>query len=83
MKRTVRRAAKRRAKANPPLAIFANPRGAPLLSKQVIAIAYRHAEDGKQYKHEFAPGVEMRCLPDGSIHIRSPRGVRLWGDYTT
>jgi len=71
----------KRTRRNPPLVVFANPRGGLCMSREVIQIAYRHADDGKLYRHEFARGVHMQALPDGSLHIHAAGNKRLWGEY--
>lgn len=45
---------RRRVRNNPPLVIFSNPRGARIVSHDVIEIKYRHADDGRLYRHRFA-----------------------------
>lgn len=65
---------------NPPLVMFGNPPDDGLMSEGVKLIAYEHAEDGELYLHEFADGVEMEALEDGSVSIGHPEhGV--WSDY--
>ncbi len=73
--------ARRRLRHNPPLVTFGNPPRGEIMSKRVFEVAYKHTADGKAYKHEFAAGVCMEALPDGSIRIYSMRGKRLWGDF--
>lgn len=71
-----------RARRNPPLAIFANPpKGSKVLSRECHSIAYRHAEDGKLYRHDFEHnGVCIYLLPDGSLLIKH-KTLRLWEDF--
>ena len=59
---------------NPPLLIWGNPRGkgAVVLSKRVYDIAYRHVEDGQDYKHEFSAGTWL------FTHDKAPDQVTLW-----
>ncbi len=76
-----RPSARSRLRHNPPLVTFGNPPRGEIMSKRVFEVAYKHATDGKAYKHEFAAGVCMEALPDGSIRIYSMRGKRLWGDF--
>jgi len=64
---------------NPPLVFFDNPPG--IMSEDVKLIGYEHAEDGELYLHEFAGGVEMEALPDGSISIRHP-SRRVWREFS-
>jgi len=66
-------------KRNPPLVFFDNP-GPGLMSPSVKLIGYEHADDGELYLHEFAGGVEMEALPDGSISIRHP-SRRVWREF--
>lgn len=48
------------------------------LSKRVYEVAYKHDDDGKDYKHDFGPGVCLELLSDGSIRIYSMSGKPLW-----
>lgn len=66
-------------KRNPPLVVFGNPRR-PIISKRVYEIAYKHAEDGKAYKHDFASGVCCELLPDGSARLYRMDGKPVWED---
>lgn len=69
---------------NPPLTILGNPalprglRVSRQLSRRVFAIQYKHVQDGKDYQHDFASGVCMELLNDGSIRVYSMTGKRLW-----
>lgn len=80
-----RRTSSSRTRGNPPLVVFGNPRGATrgahILSREIHAIKYKHASDGKLYEHKFARGSAIELLPDGSIRVFSPTGVRLWNDF--
>lgn len=49
-----------------------------LIGLEVYEIRYRHATDGKDYKHEFETGVMLLGKPDGSLKIESATGVKLW-----
>ncbi len=72
------------ARPNPPLVVLGNPgksRGSQILSKNIISIRYQHAADGDYYEHKFKKGSVIELLPDGSIRVFNPRGVKLWGDY--
>lgn len=69
---------------NPPLVAFANPpalRSVALQSGRVYELAYRHIDDGKDYKHKFGPGVCMQLLDDGSIRLYHEHGKPLFGDF--
>jgi hypothetical protein len=71
-------------KQNPPLVVLGNPgksRGSHVLSKNIVSIRYKHVADGDYYEHKFKAGSCIELLPDGSIRVFSPRGVKLWGDY--
>lgn len=61
----------RRRRRNPVLAIVTNP---PKILGQVHSIAYRHAEDGQDYVHEFGPSVDMKALGDGYLSIKHGSG---------
>jgi hypothetical protein len=63
---------------NPPLVLFGNPPGP--MSEDVAFIGYQHNEDGEWYIHEFAGGVEMDALPDGSIAIHHPE-KEIWKEF--
>lgn len=45
----------RRARKNPPLVTFGNPRrrGTQLMSENVVDIRYQHVDDGQYYHHKF------------------------------
>ena len=67
-------------RANPPLAIFhPNPPG--VMSERVYHLAYRHAEDGENYIHEFGPDVIMEAQEDGSIAVYHRNGRPVWRDF--
>lgn len=58
-----------------------NPPGARTIGAQVMQIKYRHAGDGKYYRHDFErAGTRLTAQPDGSLRIANPT-ARLWGDY--
>lgn len=60
--------------ANPALAVFgANP---PLLSRDVQAVLYRHAENGKDYVHPFGTGTTVTNKRDGSTVVRAGSHAR-------
>ena len=46
----------------------ANPPG-DVMSERVYSLAYRHQDDGRDYKHDFGPGVRMIAMRDGSIRL--------------
>lgn len=75
------------------LGIHANPASIPLLgrdrnriggermSNRVLAVEYQHQEDGKEYRHDFRPGVQMIAEADGNIRLQhSKPGHSLWED---
>lgn len=64
------------------LTVFANPRRskAAVLSQHVEQVRYRHAEDGKWYKHDFDPGASIELMRDGSARIRRKDGKPVWFD---
>lgn len=66
-------------KGNPPLTVFkANPPGT--MSERTWFLAYRHAEDGEDYIHDFGPGVRMEAQEDGSVLLSHP--IRpIWRDF--
>ena len=72
---------------NPPLMLFhANPPDqAAEMSDDVVAIWYRHTEDGELYEHQFErslfDGVHMDAEPDGSINIYNPEKP-VWDDFS-
>lgn len=69
---------------NPTLGILAANPGTPkivkVLSKGAYEIAYRHTEDGKNYWHEFAPGIHIGLLSDGNVILWHPT-KRLWRKF--
>lgn len=75
---------------NPPLHVRRMlPKGSRFvgqLSREVIELKYRHADDGKLYSHDFdtRPGVNMFAIegPDGhAILIVGSEGQSLWEDF--
>lgn len=73
-----------RPRHNPPLVVLGNPgksKGSHILSKNIHSIRYQHEADGGFYEHKFKRGSYIELLPDGSIRVFNPRGVKLWGDY--
>lgn len=74
---------------NPPmLAVFSNPgpsaggrRPAGRWSRRVYEVRYQHAEDGKDYKHTFEPGVSLKAGSNGSVTLYRPDGRTLWEDF--
>lgn len=73
------------ARKNPPLVVWGrrNPPedGGAMFGSQVHQIRYRHASDGGNWFHDFAPGVQMFAEPDGSVSIRHRDGRRVWEDF--
>jgi hypothetical protein len=65
---------------NPTLAVLGNPpaRVVGTLSRRLYELRYKHASDGKDYRHPFGPGASILLLADGSVLIRSKQ--RLWED---
>lgn len=63
---------------NPPLAVYALN---PPMSHRVYAIEYKHAEDGKDYRHDFQTGVLMAPQSDGSLVIRHKANKPLVEDF--
>jgi len=57
---------------NPPAKV------AGTLSRRLYELRYKHAADGKDYRHPFGPGASVLLLTDGSVLIRSKK--RLWAD---
>lgn len=58
------------------------PDGSTMIGLQVYEIRYRHATDGKDYKHVFeTDGVMMLGMPDGSIRIESANGLKMWETF--
>jgi hypothetical protein len=82
-KGTPRRQVKKRARKNPSLFVVgANPgtrraRG-KLFGKNVHKVYYEHATEGYRV-HEFASGVKLEGLPDGSVRLYHPK-KRIWED---
>lgn len=48
---------------------------------RVIEIRYRHAEDGKLYRHPFGAGVVAEVLPDGSVLLYHAKGKPLAREF--
>lgn len=48
-----------------------------MVGDQVHQIRYRHAEDGKDYFHDFGPGTVMYVLQGGGLLIEHP-DHKLW-----
>jgi hypothetical protein len=65
---------------NPTLAVLGNPPAKVVgtLSRRLYELRYKHASDGKDYRHPFGPGASVLLLADGSVLIRSKQ--RLWED---
>lgn len=67
---------------NPPLVtMLGNPRGRHLLSKQVQAVLYVHAEDGGYYCHGFG-NADLKLKTHGDAvridGLKSRTGVEAW-----
>jgi hypothetical protein len=56
---------------NPPLVIVNPPRRGELFADAVYAIEYRHAHDGKRYRHDF------EYPEDVSLVIKGSRAVEI------
>lgn len=52
------------------------------MSRRVASLSYRHAEDGHWYKHDFAPGVDLRPRADGSVELSRPDGKPVWDRFS-
>lgn len=63
---------------NPELVFLENPGEA--IGRRVHQLRYNHAEDGRNYYHDFGPGVRMEGREDGSVLLYHPR-KRLWKDF--
>lgn len=75
------KAAAKRLRRNPPLVVFeSNPPGGRI-GEEVMAVWYRHADDGLPYVHEFGPGVELYADDDGTVHLEHADGRELWADF--
>lgn len=48
---------------------------------RVYSVTYRHADDGRDYKHDFKPGVELIARPNGSLELASSSGKQLYADF--
>lgn len=70
----------KRHQKNPPLLVLGNP-GRRLITEDVHSIAYRHAEDGKPYRHDFRRGVQVTLNRDGSGTLRHRDGRPIWADF--
>lgn len=81
-----------RYRGNPELLIFNPPaerrwhtRQGGVLSEEARELRYRHAENGKLYRHPFETDVTVRAIvgPEGAhdILLASPHGLHLWEDF--
>ena len=55
-----------------------------LMSTEVHAVLYRHIEDGKQYRHDFAHETSLIALLHGEANdvlITSPDGFPIWQEF--
>lgn len=73
-------------RANPSLVLWANPGKVAdefVLSRRVYEVGYRHEDDGKDYRHEFATGVTLLLSPrvENQVVLWRPDGKRLWDDF--
>lgn len=74
---------------NPALAIM-NPlpggklRADEKMSDRVYELAYKHVEDGRDYKHDFAAGVQLWSVTMGEVRaalLVGKNGQPLWKDF--
>lgn len=74
--------AREKAFANPPLAVFGNPKGGKAFG-DIIEIRYRHRGDGKNYKHAFKRGQVKICgVPDSTIvYLERVDGQPIISEY--
>jgi hypothetical protein len=65
---------------NPALAVLGNPPAKVVgtLSRRLYELRYKHAADGKDYRHPFGPGATVSLLADGSVWIHARH--KLWED---
>lgn len=61
--------------------VHENPPKGHLLSSRVYQVRYKHSQDGKNYEHDFGPGVLMHLLGDGTVLLESQTGKKLWKDF--
>lgn len=66
---------------NPALLVYGNPAGETCFSKDVLAILYRHADDGQEYCHGFG-NADIRLTSQGNavtIHgLKRKTGVGMY-----
>ena len=67
---------------NPPLTVFRRNPPEDQLSARAWSLAYRHAEDGQDYIHDFGPGVLVDLEDDGSVRLSHPDHA-LWAEFET
>jgi hypothetical protein len=71
----------------PAVWIFANPgrgkktKGSTILSSHALGVEYVHGENGLNYRHDFARGVTIEALPDGSVRMFRPDGKPIVKDF--
>lgn len=72
-----------RTRDNPPLVVVNPPRGARVAGVLGVPleIKYKHAQDGKYYRHTFKRGDVIELMADGSFRVRNRDGKTLWGDF--
>lgn len=75
---------------NPPRQMHHNPlpatavRAEEQISDRVYELAYRHADDGLDYKHGFKAGVELWTVTMGKarcVVLAGKNGQDLWQDF--
>lgn len=72
-----------RYRGNPPHPIRGYKTG-DIISNEAHAILYRHAEDGKQYRHDFVNPTSLVALSRSGRHdvlITSPDGFPIWQEF--
>jgi hypothetical protein len=57
------------------------PRSGVAVSDRVYEIRYKHAADGKNYRHPFQAGVCAEWLPDGSVRLYHKNGKPLMREF--
>lgn len=56
-----------------------NGRVVGMIGERVYQVRYRHAEDGKDYYHDFGSGVKLFALDNGDVLITSDKP--LWEEF--
>ncbi len=92
LKKQAQRGVHRNAESNPSLVVYNPPdlkvrrmgsaKVVGIIGERVFQVSYRHAEDGKNYFHDFARGVKMFAIETGGdkeILLASEKP--LWEDF--